>query len=237
MIMDEISKALKDVRAQRVGNMLRGCGAELPENPFEKAEENDIEKSQENGIDGFKEEIEENPFEKAVQDEEEDSISKSDIMNALDYGSSIKVIKTGKELKEQVTNVLLPQLNAELEVKKSEATEKLSSCGVAPNSTPDPWWTRDIKIDCGFKVYDWNDTYIPREDSVSCATLSASDAKDKLGNVPENQEQANARRDYNDIVRSICNIYVDIKACEILSGLDDSKEYEMTPRQILTLQF
>ena len=69
------------------------------------------------------------------------------------------------------------------------------------------------------------------------SSLSASDAEDKKGNVPENQEQATCRREYNDIVRAICNIKVDIKVCEILKTLADNKEFELSPRQVLALRF
>ena len=87
-------------------------------------------------------------------------------------------------------------------------------------------------------MYKWDETYVPdNRSSVAMDTLSAQDAADKRGNVPENAEQAKARADYNDAVRMICNIMVDLKACSILSNLEDGKKYELTPRQVLTFGF
>lgn len=186
---------------------------------------------------GFKksEDDELNPFEKAA---EEADVEKSDVMDALSYQGDIKVSKTGKEIKDQVDTVLLPAIMAELTVKEAEAEKELKNCGTAPTNDPDKWWTSDIKMDCGYKIYDWDETYISTNDSGKMmSSLSASDAEDKKGNVPENQEQANCRRKYNDIVRAICNIKVDIKACEILKTLKDEKKFELSPRQVLALRF
>ena len=97
----------------------------------------------------------------------------------------------------------------------------------------------DTEIEVPYKVYDWNETYIPSADrgSISYETLSAEDAATKKGNVPENADQAKARNDYNEAVRMVCNVLVDLKACDILLSLKDGKEYELTPRQVLTLGF
>ena len=151
---------------------------------------------------------------------------------------TFKVSKTGKEIKDQVDTVLLPAMTADLDVKEAEADKKLKDCGTAPTKDPDKWWTDGIKMDCGYKIYDWEEAYVPNNDGGNMmSSLSASDAEDKKGNVPENQEQANCRREYNDIVRAICNIKVDIKACEILKTLKDEKQFELSPRQVLALRF
>jgi hypothetical protein len=175
---------------------------------------------------------------KDIKKGEEDDIEKSDIMNSLNYGSdSIKITKTGKEIKKQVDDVILPQLVADLEIQKNNADNKLSDCGTAPTSMPDRWWTDGICIDCGYKIYNWEETYVPKESGVAMDTLSAEDSKEKAINSPLTSEESVARREYNDIVRNICNIVVDIKACEILKGLKDSDKYELTPRQIITFKF
>lgn len=169
-------------------------------------------------------------FEKA----EENDIEKSDIMDAIS-GSDIKVSKTGKEIKEQADSILT-RLNANLAEKESEANEVLKCCGNAPTKCPDRWWTDGVRMDCGYKIYDWEETYIPTNNGIM-SSLSASDAADKKGNVPESQEQANCRRKYNDLVMAICNIKVDIKACEILKTLNDNKEFALSPRQVMALGF
>lgn len=221
--MDEISKAIQGARAAQRGRIM-GSFSNFQE---VTADDDAIRKGEEVS--------EENPFDKAA---EEADVEKSDVMDALSYQGEIKVSKTGKEIKDQVDTVLLPAMTADLAVKEAEADKKLKDCGTAPTKDPDKWWTDGIKMDCGYKIYDWEETYVPNNDGGKMmSSLSASDAEDKKGNVPENQEQATCRREYNDIVRAICNIKVDIKACEILKTLADNKEFELSPRQVLALRF
>lgn len=221
--MDEISKAIQGARAAQRGRIM-GSFSNFQE---VTADDDAIRKGEEVS--------EENPFDKAA---EEADVEKSDVMNALSYQGDIKVSKTGKEIKDQVDTVLLPAMTADLAVKEAEADKKLKDCGTAPTKDPDKWWTDGIKMDCGYKIYDWEETYVPNNDGGKMmSSLSASDAEGKKGNVPENQEQATCRREYNDIVRAICNIKVDIKACEILKTLADNKEFELSPRQVLALRF
>lgn len=221
--MDEISKAIQGARAAQRGRIM-GSFSNFQE---VTADDDAIRKGEEVS--------EENPFDKAA---EEADVEKSDVMDALSYQGDIKVSKTGKEIKDQVDTVLLPAMTADLAVKEAEADKKLKDCGTAPTKDPDKWWMDGIKMDCGYKIYDWEETYVPNNDGGKMmSSLSASDAEDKKGNVPENQEQATCRREYNDIVRAICNIKVDIKACEILKTLADNKEFELSPRQVLALRF
>ena len=221
--MDEISKAIQGARAAQRGRIM-GSFSNFQE---VTADDDAIRKGEEVS--------EENPFDKAA---EEADVEKSDVMDALSYQGDIKVSKTGKEIKDQVDTVLLPAMTADLAVKEAEADKKLKDCGTAPTKDPYKWWTDGIKMGCGYKIYDWEETYVPNNDGGKMmSSLSASDAEDKKGNVPENQEQATCRREYNDIVRAICNIKVDIKACEILKTLADNKEFELSPRQVLALRF
>ena len=210
MSMNDIEKAIKDARAAQVGRIY---------GTFQNAKEVTVD---ENGI----------------QKADDGEVEKSDIMNALSYQGEIKVSKTGKEIKQQVDDVLLPDLNAKLAVKEEEATKKLAYCGDAPTRDVDPWLTGDVKMDVGYKVYSWDETYYNEEkanDSVA-GSLSGEEKKKEL-NCPESKEEADCRRCYNDIVRAICNIKVDIKACEILKELKDGTTYDITPRQVLVLRF
>ena len=230
--MDDIQKAIQAAQAERRLH-IAGCFsnvADLKESPEdihkaedgneeETAEETEIEKTAESAEDNVKEETE-----------------KSDIMYALGNGN-IRVTKTGKEIKEQVDSVLLPELNATLATKEAEATAKLGECGNAPTKDPDTWWTGDVKMDVGFKVYDWCEREWCQNDGRMYPTLSASDEAEKKGNCPTSAAEAKARDEYNELVRCICNIKVDIKACEILKTLKDNTQYELTPRQVITLKF
>ena len=178
-----------------------------------------------------------NPFD-AYKDDND--VEKSDIMSALSYENPFKVEKTGKELKEQAQNVLLPELNAELTTKKSEADNYLKECGQAPTKDCPEWWCGGIKMDIGYKMYEWDETYW-RDNSEQrlYPTLSASDSEEQKAriNAPETKEQAFNRARYNECVQAICNIMVDIKACEIISSMADEKTYELTPKQIIALKF
>ena len=216
--MDEISKALHAAQMERRNRIARSFSnldeTAINEEAIKKADDSEVEETEADG----------------------GETEKSDIMYALGNGN-IEITKSGKEIKEQVESVLLPELNANLAVKEAEATEKLGECGAAPTSDPDPWWTGDVKMDVGYKIYGWREIDFCKTESRVYDSLSASDEAEKKGNCPTSEAEAKARREYNDIVRAICNIRVDIKACEILKELKDNTQYKLTPRQVITLKF
>lgn len=173
-------------------------------------------------------------------DEDGEETEKSDIANALSgYDSNIKITKTGKEIKTQVSDVIVPELTAVLAQKESEAGNLLEKCGNAPTRDPECWWTDGIKMDCGYKIYDWIETELrPKDGRLMEATLSAQDAAEKRGNVPEDAEQAKARQEYNRAVQAICNIKVDLKTCDIIAkNLKDGDKFQLNPRQVIALKF
>lgn len=230
--MDEISKALHAAKMERRNHIASSFSnmaeVAVSEEAIKKADDSEVEEKEE---------------ETAAEEETEESdeadggeTEKSDIMYALGNGN-IEITKSGKEIKERVESVLLPELNANLAVKEAEATEKLGECGAAPTSDPDPWWTGDVKMDVGYKIYGWCEMDFCKPESRMYDSLSASDEAEKKGNCPTSEAEAKARREYNDIVRAICNIRVDIKACEILKELKDNAQYKLTPRQVITLKF
>ena len=239
--MDEIQKAIQAVQAERRLH-IAGCfsnAADLKESPedIHKAEDGNEEETAEETEEVSKaEETDAEETAEGAEDGAEEETEKSDIMYALGNGN-IKVTKTGKEIKDQVDSVLLPELNAALAAKEAEATTKLGECGNAPTKDPDTWWTGDIKMDVGFKVYNWRESEWCQNDGRMYPTLSASDEAEKKGNCPTSAAEAKAREEYNELVRRICNIKVDIKACEILKTLKDNTQYELTPRQVITLKF
>lgn len=251
--MDDIRKAILSARASQVNRIMGSISnaAEVckDESSLAKAKEAESEeemtaeepspRKQKKEEDGQKESEGKTEWEEEGVEETEDETEKAHIMEALSYHNDVKVSKTGKEIKAQVKNVLIPKLNAELEEWKGKADGFLEACGKAPTKSPEPWWTADTEIEVPYKIYGWNETCIPREerDSISYETLSAEQAAAKKGNIPENDDQAKARNNYNEAVRMVCNVMVDLKACDILLALKDGKEYELTPRQVLTLGF
>lgn len=244
--MDDIRKAILGARANQVNRIMGSISNSQEvlndESGIAKAKEAESEEEMTAEKPSEKEaEEEEDGQEEAdgKKEEQEEETEKAHIMDALGYGNDIKVTKSGKEIKAQVKDVLIPKLNAELEKYKGDADAKLALCGNAPTKTPAPWWTGETEIDVPYKVYDWRETVVENamDGRISYDTLSAEDAATKRGNVPENAEQAQARNEYNEAVRMVCNVLVDLKACDILLSLQDGKEYELIPRQVLTLGF
>ena len=165
-----------------------------------------------------------------------DKIEKSDVMNALDQGN-IKLSKSGKEIKEQAKAALSSFLT-EAATFKDLALKLLPECGSAPTKKIDYYWLSNLKLEPGLMIYDWDELYVPRENELSGDTFSAQDAATKRKNRPENDEQAEARRNYNEQVREYCETLVDVKACDILvNNIKDGGSYELTPRQLIALNF
>lgn len=207
--MDDVMKSIRaamNVRSQRIYNV---CGGETEER-IQKAKETTV-----------------------------DDIEKSDVMNAIQYSGNIQITKTGKEIKESVQNILIPELNAQLEEKKTAADRLLEDCEDAPTHNTNPWWTDDLRIEVPYKIYDWQETeYNDRSQTSVVGSLSAehSEKVEKKYNFAKSVEEAEARRKYNDEVRAIANIIVDLKACEILLQLKDNKKYALTPKQLATFR-
>lgn len=207
--MDDVMKSIRaamNVRSQRIYNV---CGGETEER-IQKAEETTV-----------------------------DDIEKSDVMNAIQYSGNIQITKTGKEIKESVQNILIPELNAQLEEKKTAADNLLEDCGDAPRHSTNPWWTDDLRIEVPYKIYEWNEMeYNDRSQTSVMGSLSEEHSAkiDKKYNFAKSVEEAEARRKYNEEVRAISNILVDLRACEILLQLKDNKEYALTPKQLATFR-
>lgn len=217
--MNEIHDAIHRVRANQHAHLLKGFGVESPS-------EDTIQKGND-----------ENPFE--VEAAKAEEMEKSDVMNAIQYGGDIKVTKTGKEIKKNVTGILVPELNASLAAKKKEANECLKSCGQAPTKDINPWWTDDLRIEVPYKVYDWEEMRMKSTDDRMVTSLSAehSTEMEKKYNFPKTEAESMARSQYNDCVRAVCNIMVDLEACRVVQSLKDDKEYELTPKQFAAFRF
>lgn len=229
-MQDDVRSAIQDARAKRL---------ELIQKSITNAEEvmkdeDAVQKAEEEAL--FEKAIEE---EQETEEQEQQDVEKSDIADALSRcDGGVKIKKTGKEIKDQIANAIIPSLTAKLATAEAEATECLKNCGNAPTHDPDKWWTDGIEMDCGHKVYNWREMeFCENEGRLTCATLSAQDAADKRGNAPEDKAQAEWRQKYNDAIRQICNIKVDLKTCEIMSELKDNDEFELNPRQIIALGF
>lgn len=218
---------IKNFQESRKNNILKGFTNLEVEETVEKAEE----------------EVEDNPFEEIIKAEEQE-IEKSDVYEAIagHNGESIKISKTGAEIKEHIKTVLLPAMNSELENCERKADDLLEETGDAPKKEVDRWWTREMRIAVPYRIYDWDETYFSKDnksgmiaDSLSAEHLA--EKKSNLKNYPATEEQAAARQKYNEAVRNICNVLIDIKACEVLEKIDDTKTFELTPQQVWAFRF
>lgn len=200
---------------------------EIAENPYlsetEKAERIDIIKGEINDF------------------AEDNEVEKSDILYALSgYESKIKFRKTGKEIKEQLTSVVIPAMNSNLAVAQAEADECLKECGDAPTHDVPEYWTGELHIELPYKFYEWDETRVPENNSTGIvSSFSPESYKQRCcKNAPATQEEAEARCKYNEQVRKIANITTDIKACEIVSkNLKDNESVELSVRQLVAFKF
>lgn len=195
---------------------------EVDDQPMQKAEEVGIEKA---------------------DNTTEDDIEKSDLMNAISsHGNEIKSSKTASEIKSQLESVVIPAFTSDVAIAKTAADTELAECGKAPLKEVPEYWLEGMKIDCGYKIYDWGEICLPcKSENSMMQTFSASDAEEKKQeqNIPENEAQSKSRDKYNDCVRNICMGVLDLKACEILLALvgEGNKTFDLTPRQMLALRF
>ena len=168
-------------------------------------------------------------------------VEKSDIMYALNgYETKIKFRKSGKEIKEQLNSVVIPALNADLAIAKSEADAVLKECGDAPTHDVPEYWTGDLKIDLDYKFYEWDETRVPDTNNTGIiSSFSPESYKSRCcKNAAATQEEADARCKYNECVRKIANITTDVKACEIVAkNLKDNESVELTVRQLVAFKF
>ena len=211
--MDEISEVIKGARAAQVGRIYGSFS-----NVQQVSSDDDL-------IQKIKE-LEENPFEKGG------------IGSAFNSSNSLKITKTGKEIKDQLSSTVMPELEAELIAVKSEMDDKLAECGSAPTQNPDEWDTNGIKLDVGYKKYKYGEVYCKRSDESIFDSFTAEDALAKKGNCPENLAQEEARGCYNTCFNKLCDLMVEKKTCGLLfNGLKDEENYELTSNQLLSLRF
>lgn len=174
-----------------------------------------------------------NPFNKY-----EDQIEKSDLFDAVQYShdTTISISKSGREIKKQVDEVVRPSYENKMDDLIDKANNLLDNCGNPPTKEVDKYWTDGIEIKIPFRIYDWNETYFQNDDDSKRLSDSINSVA-KKGDYPSSEDEASARREYNEIVRRICMVEVDLRACDILEKIDDGKKFDLTPRQIVALKF
>lgn len=172
---------------------------------------------------------------------DDNSVEKSDIVDAFNYSDNVKLAKKGSEIKTQIDSVVLPEITAELGDYSAKMDELLKECGNAPTRSAEEWDTCGMKIDIPYKRYEWNETYIPENVSGvggMVESFSASDAQDKKRNIPEDKHQEECRDEYNHLFNKYCRCKCDEAMCNILkNNVKDATEYQLTPKQLISLGF
>ena len=227
--MEDVTKAFQRMREQQRMNIAKSFGYEG----------DTLGKVKEEIIKGLQSE---NPFEREIAEQELNKaglsdVEKSDIMEAISYDSDFKFKKSGKEIKEQIKNIILPTKQAELEVKKNEANSLLTQCGEVPTHEVCGWGVNNLDLNCGYKTYCWEECREMRNDCGEVA-VSIDCCSEGSCRCASSKEEAEARRKYNECVEIICRIMVDIKACELLdNNLKDTDEFKMNVRQMAAFKF
>lgn len=240
--MNNVTKVFQNMHEQQKINIIKSFGV--------MSENNEIIKGDTESTPEKKEIIKllssDNPFDvecgkELIKKSDMTDIEKSDIMEAIsgyENRESFLIKKTGKDIKEQIKNVILPNRQAELEAKKSEIDKLLSECGCAPTTDPRPWYTNGIKMDIGYKIYEWEECRLDGCEKDNYVYNNVEWEECPKRNLPEDEKQCKARNDYNKAVEVLCNIMVDIKACEILTkNLSDTQSVSLTPRQVMVFKF
>ena len=174
------------------------------------------------------------------QDQPDNELEKSDVMRALEYGNEIKVEKTGKDIRNQVQTVVIPFFQAQLAAQTTKLQTILEHCGVAPVHNVSEYWCDGVDIPVTYKRYDWDETRWRDPENQEVRLASSMDKtveENSLVNMAQSAEQAKFRERYNETLRTVCGIMVDLRACDILMMLDDNKKYTLTPKQLVTLKF
>jgi hypothetical protein len=189
-----------------------------------------------------------NPFEKFEGQPKE--INKAEIFGALKQsygGNPLMVKKTGKEIKEQINNVILPFLLEKKDSTKVAIDDFLSSAVVMPTH---PCWMKLIMSEEEFpyKQYTWEemnwneksfgqifkgfgDVEVVEEESCEGASVPTP-------YYPQSKEESEARHKYNALVEDFRDIIMDIKTANVLvNSLKDEDEYWLSVDQLVSLKF
>ena len=191
-----------------------------------------------------------NPFRKFEDNKKEDIkfIQKSDIYDAMreGYNGQLTINKTGAEIKDQISNVLMPKMTAAFEEKSAKLNDLLNKVGQAPTI---PVRFYKVKLDLPFKEYDWYEMNFKEvKDNVVLFDNFASGVKDseegvveekeeivKEFNIPKTIEEAKARKEYMEELRGLVEIAVDIKTAKVLLNFNDTQIYALTVNQLFCI--
>jgi hypothetical protein len=239
---NDVTAAFNKMHRQQQANIARSFGVFQEEN-ISKSKFDEFTDEQKEIV---KAAISDNPFEREwakneLEKAEFTDIEKSDIMEAINQYPSNSFIfkKTGKEIKDKILSIILPEKQSALAAVKIEVDNYLTDCGAAPTRDLPYWWTNDLKLDINYKMYGWEECRLGCNDDCISNSLSFEHQHGQPKcNLPQTEDECKARCKYNEALERVCRIIVDIKACEILiNNLKDEDSIKMTPRQLAVFHF
>lgn len=168
-------------------------------------------------------------------------LQKSDVYDAIEYSSNIKLTKTGKEIKDQLEKTVKPLHERMRDDYAKQATELLKVCGDAPTQECDDWTFRnfpELKSVCMFKVYTWREIDYYQENNATSAWGAMQVKAPQIDNPATSKDVSDNREKYNQLVRKYIGELVDIKTCDMLiNNLKDKESIQLTPKQIVAFGF
>lgn len=192
-----------------------------------------------------------NPFEKfEAKQGEPKEIQKAEIFSALrNFNNPVHIKKTGKEIKEHISNNILPKLIEKKDTLAVKITNFLSNASVLPQKKP--WMGKIIFMEEEFpyKQYTWEEqNWCEKAFGSIFKGFGEVDCCEDDGCVeetiapspyyPQTKEEAQARAQYNIWVEDFRDLLYDIKTANVLvSNLKDEDEYWLTADQLVALNF
>lgn len=201
--------------------------------------------------------VKNNPFEKEVkglasEKENVKEIEKSVIFDALQNENPIPVKKTGKEIKEQINNVVIPYLKEKLASHKAKEEDLLEKSLGIPTEEVYQYAIKLNKEEFPYHIFSWKETTykepVIEEGEDDENDYSSAVIYKEFGNngeeeiiVPEyapNEEIAKIRKMYNHVVEEIKDYMIDLKTAEVLAkNISDTQEYWLNVKQLAALKF
>lgn len=174
-------------------------------------------------------------------------INKAEIFEALkQYDNKIMFNKKGKEIKEQVQNVILPFIIQKISDCKFKLNYFLQNTTLPPKQ---PVWCRlELTEDeFPYKLYSWEETNY-QEKSVNslfkgfgdCDSDVACDTAENCCVEPcaASLEIAESRKKYNCCVEELRDLICDFKTANVLiNSLEDEQDYWLNLEQLTALKF
>lgn len=197
-----------------------------------------------------------NPFENFEKKNQPKEIQKSEIFSCLrSMQNPVNVKKTGKEIKTQIQEVILPKLIERKDNLAKQISDFLAISSLLPSTEPYKGRLILTEEEFPYKTYNWDETRWV-EKSVNSLFKGFGEIEgeccedcDENGDIieeqvivspsyPQSKEEAKARSQYNNWVEEYRDLLYDIKTANaLIFNLKDEDEYYLNSDQLVILNF